>query len=124
MPVENLVDSMVRVWRPTQPPTVGGLGEVIESYEVVHEPTVNNGRMRSDGGRMQDKGPGEQPVGQRKWYLTRVVSVRERDVLEVVTGPMASSRWRVEAPPDHPGANHFQCATEPFVGTLPGDEES
>jgi len=61
-------------------------------------PTGFNARPDQNwSGTLQDRGPGEQQNGMRRWFVDRGVDVRERDVLSVTLGPEAGLRLRVHS---------------------------
>lgn len=130
MAIEDLFDTWVRIWRPTE--TRGTYREADDSYTAVTTPTRPNACQAPLAGRLLNQAAGEKDTGRKEWFLDRSCDVRERDVLEVTAGPRLGTRWRVDGQPDEPTAgprnsgvrHHWEVVTVPWKGRLPLDEDS
>lgn len=72
-----------------------------------------------DGGGLRDYGPGEQKTAGAKGQCYASVDVRERDVLQVVAGPMKGGPlWKVLAS-FHEGDGGRDLRLEAYTGTAP-----
>ncbi len=120
MAIEDLMNHKARVWRPVD--TRGEYAEVVNGWELVTDPSVNNCEPPPMGLVIADQGGGEASSGEvRRWYMTRGSNLAERDVIEVFAGPQATSYWRVLGV-SYPRAHHYRFVAEPYVGDPP--EES
>lgn len=119
MSIERLFDSRAEVWRPDE--TVGVAREVVIELEQVDDPTRgSNCTFEVPKMQLVDIGPGETTRGRVLLYMHRRLDVVERDVLRVISGPQAPSRWRVASvarPRDH----HVEAMVEPWVGKFPDE---
>lgn len=127
MAIENLMNHRARVWRPTQ--TRGDYAEIVNTWELVTDPTRLNCRPAPINWRLKDEGPGEQstPTDNRRWYMTKDTDVQKFDVIEVYAGPDAPQNVRVldATFPSKPaqGGHHYRLNVEPWEGVLPAYEE-
>lgn len=130
MAIEDLFDSQVRIWRPTE--DRDGFRAPVDDYTPGPAPTRANACMEYPGGQLSNEPAGEKDVSRRRWYLDRTLDVRERDVLEVVAGPRSGSRWRVDGEPDKPSGgprnsgvfHHWEAWAVPFKGKAFSEEDS
>jgi hypothetical protein len=116
MSFASLLDYTVRIWRAT--PTPGVLGTSTQELSPVGIVPATCKRPVAPIG---DVGPGLAPIGERTWYCEADVDVRERDVLEPVTGPDLAHRFEVDGPPTRPRSHHTELRTRHWLGKLPGD---
>lgn len=114
-------DHTVRVYRAT--PTEDALGDPVETWAAQGTaPTFNNARPDQGwSGALQDRGPGEEQAGQRRWYLKAGLSVAERDVLNVTAGPESPVQLRVLSvtrPTAPLSVHHLEVNVEVFEGDV------
>lgn len=98
MSIERLFNHTVTVYRePDALAARDGLGHVpARPALVATAPRIYNARPNQNWeGNQLDFGPGEQQERRRKWFLSRTLDVRERDVLKVNVGPEAGVLLRV-----------------------------
>jgi len=66
-------------------------------------------------------GAGEVAEGRMEAELREHIDVRMRDVIEIVAGPEAGTRWRAVAPPHRPGDGSLVILLEVYEPELPPD---
>ena len=98
-------------------------GDVVETWAAQTVPAGKNCRPnQTSSGDLSDVGAGEQQTGHKFWFLDRrFADVRERDVLEIVSGQEAGTKHRILSVtrPTHPQAlHHFDVTTEVFPDAL------
>lgn len=123
MSLAALFDHYAEVWRPVE--TTGPAREIVVSFDLV-EPATRNCAVvppvgKERGVRTVDIGPGETTRGQTTFLMARDLDVQERDVIRLVSGPEATSTWRVGATA-RPRGHHVEAMVEPWVGILPEEE--
>lgn len=120
MSIAGLMDHRAEVWRPTE--KRGFAAEVVQTLEPIELPKSgrNCAVVPAPVGTMdvQDLGPGEAPRGRTQLYMAKALDVQERDVIRLVDGPEAPSRWRAVAVAK-PRGHHYEVVVEPWVGTFP-----
>jgi hypothetical protein len=128
MAIEDLFDHRVEVWRTVE--STGAYNEVVDEWTLVEEADRDNAAIVPAKMRLQDEiGAGEHRGGRVDWYLAKWLDVQERDVLNVVAGPNAPSKWRVVSTTIPSGriavgvgGHHIEPVVEPWKGELPEDE--
>lgn len=122
--IDHLFDHSIRIWRPTV--SKDGVGAESRSYTLqVQTPCTLN---RSVAPVAPVTAGGLAPVGRRRFYVRTTVSVRVRDIIELVSGPDAHAdgqlTWEVDEPPVVPKGHHKQLDCVEWHGVLPEVEES
>ena len=114
--IVRLADHQVRLWRPVTSAS-SRIGMDRRTLELVAdgEPC----KVNRDTSPTADAGPGLSPIGRRRLYLPPELDVRERDVVELVTGPDAPQTWEVDELPARPRGHHLQADCILWRGTLP-----
>jgi hypothetical protein len=124
--IAHLVDHRVLCWRPADPPLRDELGDIVEAFDAVPVPDGLNARPNQQwSGTLQDPGPGEQQAAMRQWFLVLGFDARERDVLEVESGPEVGKLLRVESvtKPTNPFAvHHLEVNVSVWHGSVDEDE--
>lgn len=123
MSLQALFDHYAEVWRPIE--TTGPARDVVVTFEQVEEATKNCHVVPPVGGerslRTVDIGPGETTRGQTTLLMARGLDIQARDVVRLIAGSEAPSKWRVGAVA-RPRGHHVEAMVEPWVGLLPDEE--
>lgn len=119
MSIAGLFDHRAEVWRPVE--ARGFAAEVVQKLEAVHQPTTGtNCAFAVAKLRTENIGPGETPLGRVDLFMSIGLSVEERDVLRIVAGPEAPSRWVVVSAA-RPRNHHIEAVVEPWFGRFPDE---
>ena len=94
------------------------LGDVETTYPAVGMAWVD---VRPPRRLVANYGAGEIPEGRMEAELRAHIDVRMRDVLEIVAGPEAGTRWRAVSPPHRPGDGSLVILLEVYEPELPPD---
>lgn len=126
MSIERLFNHSVRVYRlPDVIEARGTLGSTSKVPEPVTSATTRK-NARPDqsadlSGALVNLGPGEQLGSKRRWFLSRDLDVRERDVLSVTSGPESGLKLSIESvvKPTNPQiVHHIEVIASVWKGTL------
>jgi len=109
---------------------------LLDRTMVIHRPLDSSGELRTRAtsyvpqggpvpftarrpvGLLTDVGPGLADVGDRTVYCEADVDVRERDVLEQMTGPDDLALLEVTGPVARPRGHHCELRCRFFLGDL------
>jgi hypothetical protein len=120
MSLQKLFDHRAELYRSTETNTTGD--PTIAWAEVSVPDGLNARADQSWTGLLAGSPLGEQQAATRIWYLDkRFADVRERDVLDIVRGPAAPSRWRVHSvtlPTNPKVVHHVEVATRHYEGSV------
>jgi hypothetical protein len=114
--IDRLFDHTVRIWRPIAS-SDNRLGVETRDYSVAI-PTAGCALNRNVSP-VQDQGPGMEPTGRRRFYMRPDLDIRERDLVQIMTGPDAVQTWEVDQPPTRPRDHHTQVDAIAWNGVLP-----
>lgn len=114
-------DHHVRVYRATT--SEDALGDPVETWAAQGTaPTFPNARPDQNwSGTLQDRGPGQETTGDRRWYLKAGLTVAKTDVLNVTAGPESPVQLRVLSvtKPTAPLAvHHIEVNVEAYDGDV------
>jgi hypothetical protein len=105
--------NLVSVYRRSESRDV--YGDVLAGYAARTERAWVD--IRRDTGALVDYGAGEEQRGPAKGRAHYLADIAERDVLQVVDGPDAGTKWLVAAV-FHPSGRDKDLALEQFTGSL------
>ena len=114
MSFHSLLDHTARIWRRME--SLGTYRETVASYEVVY--ALVPCTLRRKQALLADSGPGLVDVGQRTVYFLPTVTLEERDLVELVTGPDAPDWLEVESR-SKPRGHHVEAKTSEYHGETP-----
>lgn len=120
----HLFDHQVRVWRADV--VAGTLAAERRIYAVLIEPADVNAAVQRPRARLSPPlgglGAGLAVIGERVIYMLASEDVRERDVIQIISGPELAATpatWEVDAPPTRPRGHHLELICKAFHGALP-----
>lgn len=117
--VAGMFDSTIRIWRPTVTRGQAGIDNQQYTPLLIVGAAINRSRTPQapqDGGLARS--------GIIRWYGLPTIDVRERDVVEVVTGPDAGRTWEVNEQPTRPRGHHTEVDCVEWNGILPDLEST
>lgn len=116
MSIGHLLDHTARVWRPVE--SLGSRRETVRTY-VVHIEAIAAACTRKRGMISQSlPSGGTVVVGNRMLYTDIPADIRERDIVELLSGSYAPARLEIESvsrPRDH----HLEATATQWHGQLP-----
>jgi hypothetical protein len=114
MSFASLLDHQARVWRLDE--TLGDHRETVHDRAPVYDSVpCTLKRMRAV---LSDAGPGLVPSGERTVYFLPAVTLEQRDVVELISGPDAPATLEVESS-SKPRGHHVEARCTEFHGKLP-----
>lgn len=114
--IGHLLDCTANVYRPGE--TLGVARETIRTYAVIYSDIACT-MLRKDA-LLTTVEDGLIETGQRTVYFDRGITLLERDVIRVRTGPHAPVKLEVESVA-YPRGHHWEAKVTEFHGILPDD---
>lgn len=114
MSFSSLLDHTARIWRRTE--ALGTYRQTTIAYDIVY-PSLRC-TLRRKRAMLSDAGPGMVDVGERTVYFRPRVTLEERDLVELVTGPDAPDWLEVESR-SKPRGHHVEARCTEFHGVGP-----
>jgi hypothetical protein len=114
MSFSSLLDHTARVWRRAE--TLGTYAETTVSYTLVYN--AIRCTLRRKRAVLSEAGPGTVDVGERTVYFLPAVTLEEKDLVELVTGPDAPDWMAVESRAK-PRGHHIEARCVEYHGPTP-----
>jgi hypothetical protein len=114
MSFSSLLDHTARIWRRTE--ALGTYQETTASYSLAYASVPCT--LRRKRAVLSEAGPGTVDVGERTVYFKPAVTLEEKDLVELVTGPDSPDWMEVESRAK-PRGHHIEARCVEFHGITP-----
>ena len=113
--IDHLFDHTLKIWRPI--PSQDGLGGEQQAHVLVAN--IGAAINRPAIGAGDTGGSGLAPVGGTRMYLRPDANVKQRDIVQIVSGPHSpSGLWEIDGLPVIPRGHHTEISCIKWHGTL------